>query len=126
MRESVCKLACVVGLPVRTGRRFLLNRSRQRFTLQSGFVAKTLWGRGVFDSGWLRIRLTISSSCSLPSSSMRQRLLKTGGRLVKHARYYWLLLAETHLTRGCLGYGAADCGLANAGGWGRRWQKKAR
>jgi hypothetical protein len=28
-----------------------------------------------------------------------QRLVKTGGRLVKHARYYWLLLAEGHLTR---------------------------
>jgi hypothetical protein len=26
-------------------------------------------------------------------------LLKTGGRLIKHARYYWLLLAEGHLTR---------------------------
>jgi hypothetical protein len=25
--------------------------------------------------------------------------VKTGGRLVKHARYYWLLLAEGHLTR---------------------------
>ncbi len=24
---------------------------------------------------------------------------KTGGRRVKHARYYWLLLAESHLTR---------------------------
>lgn len=24
--------------------------------------------------------------------------MKTGGRLVKHARYYWLLLAESHLT----------------------------
>ena len=23
--------------------------------------------------------------------------MKTGGRLVKHARYYWLLLAEGHL-----------------------------
>jgi hypothetical protein len=30
---------------------------------------------------------------------MQQRLVKTGGRLVKHARYYWLLLAEGHLTR---------------------------
>ena len=30
---------------------------------------------------------------------LRQRLVKTGGRLVKHARYYWLLLAESHLTR---------------------------
>jgi hypothetical protein len=26
-------------------------------------------------------------------------LVKTGGRLVKHARHYWLLLAESHLTR---------------------------
>jgi hypothetical protein len=25
--------------------------------------------------------------------------MKTGGRLVKHARYYWLLLAEGHLNR---------------------------
>ena len=32
-------------------------------------------------------------------TSLQQRLVKTGGRLVKHARYYWLLLAERHLTR---------------------------
>ena len=32
-------------------------------------------------------------------TSLRQRLVKTGGRLIKHARYYWLLLAEGHLTR---------------------------
>src|ERR1035441_2750017 len=32
-------------------------------------------------------------------TSMQQRLLKTGGRLVKHARYCWLMLAEGHLTR---------------------------
>jgi hypothetical protein len=25
--------------------------------------------------------------------------VKTGGRLIKHARYYWLLLAQSHLTR---------------------------
>jgi hypothetical protein len=31
--------------------------------------------------------------------SSQQRLVETGGRLVKHARYYWLLLAEGHLTR---------------------------
>ncbi len=34
-------------------------------------------------------------------TSLQQRLVKTGGRLVKHARYYWLLLAEGDLTRGC-------------------------
>ena len=27
-------------------------------------------------------------------TSFEQRLIKTAGRLVKHARYYWLLLAE--------------------------------
>jgi Transposase DDE domain group 1 len=32
-------------------------------------------------------------------TSLQQRVVKTGGRLVKHARYYWLLLAESHLTR---------------------------
>jgi len=36
-------------------------------------------------------------------TSLRQRLVKTGGRLVKHARYYWLLLAESHLTRRLFG-----------------------
>ena len=32
-------------------------------------------------------------------TSLQQRLVETGGRLVKHARYYWLLLAEGHLGR---------------------------
>ena len=32
-------------------------------------------------------------------TSLQRRLVKTGGRLVKHARYFWLLLAESHLTR---------------------------
>lgn len=35
--------------------------------------------------------------------SLQQRLVKTGGRLIKHARYYWLLLAEGHLTRRLFG-----------------------
>jgi hypothetical protein len=41
-------------------------------------------------------------------TSLQQRLVKTGGRLVKHARYYWLLLAESQsgrrreLREGCL------------------------
>ena len=46
-------------------------------------------------------------------TSLQQRLVKTGGRLVKHARYYWLLLAEGHLTRRMVWeYGAADRGAA--------------
>lgn len=36
-------------------------------------------------------------------TSLQQRLVKTGGRLVKHARYYWLLLAESGLTRRLFG-----------------------
>src|ERR1035437_5920488 len=32
-------------------------------------------------------------------TSLQQRLVKTGGGLVKHACYYWLFLAESHLTR---------------------------
>jgi hypothetical protein len=42
-------------------------------------------------------------------TSLPQRLVKTGGRLVKHARYYWLFLAESHLTRRLFG--------AYCGGW---------
>ena len=34
---------------------------------------------------------------------LQQRLVKTGGRLVKHVRYYWMLLAEGHLTRRMFG-----------------------
>jgi hypothetical protein len=40
-------------------------------------------------------------------TSLQQRLVKTGGRLIKHARYYWLMLAESHLTRR-LGPGSAS------------------
>jgi hypothetical protein len=38
------------------------------------------------------------------STSLQQRLVKTGGwPMEKHARYHWLLLAEGDLTRGCSG-----------------------
>jgi Transposase DDE domain group 1 len=47
---------------------------------------------------WRRLALpTQVATWSL--TSLQQRLVKTGGRLIKHARYYWLLLAESHLTR---------------------------
>ena len=32
-------------------------------------------------------------------TSLQHRLVKTGGRLMKHVRFYWLLPAEGHLTR---------------------------
>jgi hypothetical protein len=31
-------------------------------------------------------------------TSLQQQLMKTGGRLVKNARNYWLMSAESHLT----------------------------
>jgi hypothetical protein len=36
-------------------------------------------------------------------TSVQPRLVKTGGRLVNHARYDWLVLAEGHLTRRLFG-----------------------
>ena len=36
-------------------------------------------------------------------TSLQQRLVKTGGRLIKHARCYWLLLAESNLARRLFG-----------------------
>jgi len=35
---------------------------------------------------------------SWPLTSLQQRLFKTGGRLIRHARYFVLQLAESHLT----------------------------
>ena len=52
-----------------------------------------LWRRLVLPSRVKRWSLT----------SLQQRLVKTGGRLVKHARHYWLLLAEGYLTRRLFG-----------------------
>ena len=53
-----------------------------------------------YNLGNLWRRLTLPAGISDWSlTSLQQRLVKTGGRLVKHARYYWLMLAEGHLTR---------------------------
>ena len=37
------------------------------------------------------------------AADAHQELVQTGSRLVKHARYYWLLLAENHLPRRLFG-----------------------
>ena len=48
-------------------------------------------------------------------TSLQHRLMKTGGRLVKHARYYWLLLAKGHLNRQAVRrHAAQDLGAAAA------------
>ena len=41
-------------------------------------------------------------------TSLQHRLMKTGGRLIKHARYYWLLFAGGHLNRRLFGDIAED------------------
>jgi hypothetical protein len=54
-----------------------------------------------YNLGNLWRRLTLPAGIEDWSlTSLHQRLVKTGRRLVKHARYYWLMLAEGHLTRG--------------------------
>jgi len=58
--------------------------------------------RLVADPLWRRLALPLRVG-NRSLTSLQQRLVKTGGRLIKHARYYWLLLAEGHLTRRLFG-----------------------
>jgi hypothetical protein len=51
---------------------------------------------------WRRLALPLRvGTWSL--TSLRQRALKTRAPLIRHARYYWLRLAEGHLTRRLFG-----------------------
>ncbi|HYB61285.1 MAG TPA: hypothetical protein VEH50_07385 [Methylomirabilota bacterium] len=50
---------------------------------------------------WVKCKIKRIENWSL--TSLQQGSVKTGGRLVKHARYYWLLLGESHLTRRLFG-----------------------
>jgi len=68
--------------------RFRSNQVRLALSLLA-YNLGNLWRRLALPTGIENWSLT----------SLQQRLVKTGGRLVKHARYYWLLLAESHLTR---------------------------
>jgi len=51
----------------------------------------------------LPVRNSLLFGADIQRTRVQQRLVKTGGRLVKHARYYWLLLADSHLTRRMFG-----------------------
>lgn len=53
---------------------------------------------------------------NLSLTSLQQRLVKTGGRLVRHARYYWLILAESHLNRRLFGSMVQRIGAGMASG----------
>jgi hypothetical protein len=72
--------------------RFRANEVRLELSLLA-YNLGNLWRRLVLLKGIETWSLT----------SLQQRLVKTGGRLIKHARYYWLLLAESHLTRRLFG-----------------------
>jgi hypothetical protein len=64
----------------------------------AGPVSVQHFKQAVVVLGWRRLALPKRiETWSL--TSLQQRLVKTGGRLVKHARHYWLLLAEGHLNR---------------------------
>ena len=78
--------------PSRVRRRFRANEVRLQLAVLA-YNLGNLWRRLVLPPRIKRWSLT----------SLQQRLVKTGGRLVKHARYYWLLLAEGHLTRRLFG-----------------------
>jgi hypothetical protein len=57
-----------------------------------------------YNLGYLWRRLVLPKKIENWSlTSLQQRLVKTGSRLVKHARYYLLMLAESHLTRRLFG-----------------------
>ena len=66
-------------------------------SLQPGAVALNLLA---YNLGNLWRRLALPKRIENWSlTSLQQRLVKTGGRLMKHARYYWLMLTEGHLNR---------------------------
>jgi hypothetical protein len=61
-------------------------------------------------------------------TSLQRRLVKTGGRRIKHARYHWLLLAESYLTRRLFGamVGRVAASPVPAGERNRLWQPRNR
>jgi hypothetical protein len=72
-----------------------------------------------YNLGNLWRRLTLPARIGKWSlTSLQQRLVKTGGRLIQHARYYWLLLAESHLTAAVRRHAGEDRAAAVAGGPG--------
>ena len=75
------------------------------FTRPRKFVRARLWLSVIaYNLANLWRRLALPARIDTWSlTSLQQRRMKTGGRLVKHARYYWLLLAEGHLTRRLVG-----------------------
>jgi len=109
-----------MALPSRTLVRFYNKRGTAEQWIQEGKQA-TSWTRlscRRFRSNEVRLQLAVLAynlgnlwrRLGLPHkikswslTSLQHRLMKTGGRLVKHARYYWVLLAEGRLNRKLFG-----------------------
>jgi len=64
---------------------------------------------------WRRLELP-TQVATWPLTSLQQRLVKTGGRLIKHARYYWLLAGGEPPHTAAVRRPAQDHGLVGAGG----------
>jgi len=60
-------------------------------------------------------RLVLPKESKRVVDSLQQRLVKTGGRLVKHARYYWMMLPRPPDAAPVRKHVAADSGFAAAG-----------
>jgi len=82
------------------GARFRSNEVRLWLSLIA-YNLGNLWPGRRVPSGRGRVLPRKIENWSL--TNLQQRLVKTGGRLVKHARYCWLMLAESHLTRRLFG-----------------------
>src|SRR5208283_1242631 len=80
-----------------TSNRAVLRFYNQRATAEQWIkegkqaVAMTRLSCHRFSANQVRLWLSLIA-CNL--GNLWRRLVKTGGRLIKHARYYWLLLAE--------------------------------
>jgi hypothetical protein len=73
-------------------------RTATKIALRESSAQKPGFPDGFLGNLWRRLTLPKRiENWSL--TSLQQRLVKTGGRLVKHARYCWLFLAEGHLNR---------------------------
>ena len=68
---------------------------------------------------WRRLALP-AAVANWSLTSLQQRLVKTGGRLIKHARYYWLLLAEPPDAAAVWRHAEQDCDAAGASRIGGR------
>jgi epoxide hydrolase A/B len=65
---------------------------------RTGFRGGLNWYRNI-DRNWELLAPFAGARVTVPFTSLQQRLFKTGARLIRHARYFTLQLAESYLTR---------------------------